>query len=257
MNQLRRIDLPLLTIAVIGGAAMALMSVASFEFFGYVLPVPALALASTVVMAAGLPALKIAARFNPTKRAFAGALWALVSVELVAQYFKAQAHFARAVGARADLAGSDLAAAAADGIASRLLAFVFLASMPFVLLLCVDAGLDRWRVVRSQGARAGLRRFAGVRARFARLRASTRPVRAALTQARAELATLRSERDAARALAVQARAELDRERARPVLSLESAVGLLLEAGAPEATIRTWRDTGRLRLVDAPSIIEER
>lgn len=249
-------DPALVVIALIGLSALVLTSVASYEFFGYVLPAQELALASTVVMAAGLPALKLAARFAPTKQQaqrFALALYGLLAVELVAQYFKAQAHFARQVAARPELAGSDLAAAAGNDYASRVLAFVFLASLPFVVVLCVDALADRWLALRS-------RRVAGLRARFARLRrlfarkrrerrSALRPLRAGLAAARAEGAQLRAERDDARGLAVQLRAELDRERGRPVLSLESAADLLIEAGAPEATIRTWRTAGRLRLAE--------
>lgn len=48
-------------------------------------------------------------------------------------------------------------------------------------------------------------------------------------------------------------AELARERGRPVLTLESAAQLLITAGAPEATIRNWRERGRLQ---APAIEEE-
>lgn len=245
---------------LIGAAALALTATGSFVFFGYLLD-PTLALAATIVLAAGIPVLKWATRFESDPRRRGWLLVALViflCVELLAQYFKGQAGFAGAV-AGAGVAGSDLAVAAGDALWSRALTILFLATMPLVVVLMVDALASRVLAVRS-------RRFAGLSTRFARLRrffarkrrerrAALQPLRAGFAAARAEAAQLRTERDDARALAVGLRAELDRERGRPVLTLETAVGLLLDAGAPEATIRTWRENGRLRLAE-PVTTEE-
>lgn len=261
-------------------AALALTSVATYIFFGYLLAWP-LALAATVVLAAGIPVLKWAVRFE-TRPGRARVLWvalgAFLGIELLAQYFKGQAAFAPAVAA-AGVGGSDLARAARDPLWSRVLATVFLASLPLVVVLMVDRLADRAVALSIARPARGMRRYARFRRRAARLRSALRANLRQLATTRDELATTREtltaarvaveaasqaeigqlraqlghahdERDRARALAVQLRAEADTLRGRPQLTIESALTLLVEAGAPEATIRGWRESGRLQLASA-------
>lgn len=277
-------------------AGLTLTSVATLEFFSYLLPF-GLALAATIVMAAGLPLLKFASEFDRQHRTTYGRwLWGFLVVELVAQYFKAQANFSSTVAGKATLQGTDIAAAAANGYVSRILAFVFLASLPFVVVGMCHATAQRWRTLRAQGVRHGWGRWSRIRARVARLRRSLAQVRADLAQThaaltdrdaliaslhttvaelrawgadlqatlttresdlaqtRAQLKTalthladrerLLTDRDAALARLTD---DLAQERARPILTADAAVQLLIAAGAPEATIRGWLTTGRVKL----------
>lgn len=265
----------LLAYAVIALAALALTSVGAYEFFEKLLG-PYLAPLATVVISAGVPILKLSAHYDRDQaRARTLTIWMLLllGVELLAQYFKAQAGFAPAVRARPDLAGSDLAAAAASWWASRILAFVFLASLPLVVVAAFDALARRWDTLRARRARGGLRGwlryFAPRRARFARLRARLADARGAVALQHAQLVTEQralaetratlAERDqqlaAAARVVAQLRSDLAAERGRPVLSLENAARVLLEAGAPEATIRGWLTSGRLKLADTRELIE--
>lgn len=66
----------------------------------------------------------------------------------------------------------------------------------------------------------------------------------------ADLASTRAELATARDTIATLRDTVAAERSRPVLRLEDATRLLVEAGAPEATIRGWMTSGRLRLADA-------
>lgn len=326
-------------------AALSLTSVASFEFFSYLLP-PALALAATVVLAAGLPLLKFAAHFDRERgQTYGQWLWGFLAVELIAQYFKAQASFAIKVGEQTALAGTDIASAAGNGFFSRVLAFVFLASLPFVVVGMCHAAAERWRVLHAQLVRKGWSRFtrllardrrlramlAGLRAELANLRATitdhdsaVASLRAQLTTALAQLAEtqaaltqrdaqvtnlhtqltmtsrslaerdeqitslrtdvaatsrLLAERDytlaeqdnqiatlrtnlttTTRALTERERTlaeweqtitmlrdDLAQERARPILTADAAIRMLIAAGAPEGTIRGWLTTGRVQL----------
>ena len=326
-------------------AALSITSVAAFEFFSYLLP-PALALAATVVLAAGVPLLKFAAHFDREHGTTYGQwLWGFLAVELIAQYFKAQASFAIKVGAQPALINTDIAGAAANGVFSRILAFVFLASLPFVVVGMCHAAAERWRVLAAQRVRKGWSRFTRLRARdrrlralLANLRAELATIRAAFTEQESTLATVRAqladvlatlattsrtlanrdeqitnlhadltatcatlanrdeqitslraevatttrtlaetratltERDAqvtslhahltttTRALAERERHLAEREqtitilrddlaseRARPILTADAAIRMLIAAGAPEATIRGWITAGRVQL----------
>lgn len=237
-------------------AALSLTSVGTFEFFKFILP-GELAFAATIVLAAGIPLLKLGSQFdNAKKDGYLIWLVLFLGVELLAQYFKAQASFSKKVGAEAALAGSDLAAAAADGSASRILAFLFLASLPFVVVAMCGLAADRWVAVRSRRARSGLRRFAGIRAKFARLRAAFAPIRAELVAVRGEADQLRSELAAARSeiarrdtWLIEARGQLAELRSRPVLDVETAAKFLITAGAPETTVRGWLTQGRIRQIE--------
>lgn len=71
------------------------------------------------------------------------------------------------------------------------------------------------------------------RARVRRIRSEVAPIRAELAEARATLAQYE-------AWLRQARAELERERSRPVLTVETAAELFVSMGAPESTVRGWR-----------------
>lgn len=233
-------------------AALSITSVGTFEFFAFILPW-GLALAATIVLAAGIPLLKLGSQFdNAKKDGYLIWLVLFLGVELLAQYFKAQASFSKKVGAETALAGSDLAAAAADGGASRILAFLFLASLPLVVVAMCGLAADRWVAVRSRRARAGLRRFAGIRARFAKLRAAFAPLRGENAQLRAELVAARSEIARRDGWLIEARGQLAELRSRPVLDVETAARLLIAAGAPETTIRGWQTTGRLKEIEEVS-----
>lgn len=234
----RHLDLWTVGFLAVMLAALTLTSVGTFEFFSFILPA-GLAFAATVVLAAGIPLLKFAAVFDARRAGRYGLImWAFLAVELLAQYFKAQASFAPKVAAAREIAASDLAAAAANGYASRVLAFVFLASLPFVVVAMCQAAADR--LARRRAV------FARIRDGFAALRAEAVRLRADLAAARAETAPVRAELEEARARVAQyedwlrqARTELERERARPVLSVETAARLLVARGAPETTIRGW------------------
>lgn len=243
----RRFDPLAIGYAVVGLAALTLTSVATFTFFDYLLPWE-LALAATIVLASGLPLLKFAARIDPVRgRAYGHWLYAVLGVELVAQYFKAQASFAPTVLSTAALARTDLATAATNGVASRVLAFVFLASLPFVVLAMCQALADR---VASQHARSSARKLAKIRARVRRLRAALAPLRAQIATLHALLAERDAQLAAAARLVTDLRTELARERSRPVLDVETAMRVLVDAGAPEATLRGWRQSGRLTLIES-------
>lgn len=265
-------------------AALSITSVGTFEFFAFILPW-VLALAATVVLAAGIPLLKLGSQFdNAKKQGYLIWLVLFLGVELLAQYFKAQASFSKKVGEATSLAGSDLAAAAANWGASRFLAFLFLASLPFVVVAMCGLAADRWVAVRSRGVRSGLRRFAGIRAKFAKIRRMFVVARADLAAVRSELAdirpkfaatcadiaALRSENaqlDADLVLAhsdlaaarseivrrdgwlVEARGQLAELRSRPVLDVETAARFLIASGAPETTIRGWVTAGRVKQIE--------
>lgn len=230
-------------------AALSITSVGTFEFFAFILPW-GLALAATVVLAAGIPLLKLGSQFDNAKKD-GYLLWLILflGVELLAQYFKAQASFAKKVGEATSLQGSDLAAAAADGGASRILAFLFLASLPFVVVAMCGLAADRWVAVRSRRVRSGLRRFAGIRARFAKLRASIVPLRGEVVALRAELVVARSEIARRDGWLIEARGQLAELRSRPVLDVETAARFLIAAGAPETTIRGWQNAGRIKQIE--------
>jgi hypothetical protein len=71
-----------------------------------------------------------------------------------------------------------------------------------------------------------------------------------LAQPRAASANLPQDLADARAELATVREQLAAERARPVvLRVEDAARLLVKAGAPESTIRTWVESGRLRLLE--------
>lgn len=230
-------------------AALSITSVGTFEFFAFILPW-GLALAATVVLAAGIPLLKLGSQFdNAKKDSYLIWLVLFLGVELLAQYFKAQASFSKKVGEATSLAGSDLAAAAANWGASRFLAFLFLASLPFVVVAMCGLAADRWVVVRSRGVRSGLRRFAGIRTKFAKLRALVAPLRGENAQLRSDLAAARSEIARRDTWLIEARGQLAELRSRPVLDVETAAKFLITAGAPETTVRGWLTQGRIRQIE--------
>ncbi len=275
------IDLWAAGFLVVAAAALAITSVGTFELFAFLLPWW-LAAAATVVLAVGIPLLKFAATFDRRRgRSYLAIMGGFLLVELVAQYFKAQSAFSATVAANASLRGSDLAAAAADGVASRVLAFLFLASLPLVVVVMTHAAAQRIASDRTTSARVraivarSRARLAAARAELAASRAEVAQSRGDLTAARAELEVVRADLGEARAevadrraaltvsiaqtssaraeVAAQAaqlaqyegwlrqsRADLERERSRPVLTVETAAELFIRAGAPESTVRGWR-----------------
>lgn len=119
-----------------------------------------------MVLAAGIPLLKFAATFDRRRSlGYIAIMAAFLLIELLAQYFKAQASFSPTVGRDAALAGSDLASAALNPAWSRLLAFVFLASLPLVVVAMSHAAAERLALVAKRGTHA-----MRIRAVFARLR---------------------------------------------------------------------------------------
>jgi len=263
-------------------SAMALTSVGAFEFFGYLLS-PGLALAATVVFAVGLPLLKIADMNQSPDAgkhmtAIRWLLYAVLALELVAQYFKAQSSFTKTVLSHAGVLGSDLALAATNPYTSRLVSFLMLASLPaLVYIVTGELYKTAQRMPIMRGAIANLNQTL---AELRQTLAERNQAHAELAQEHAELAqrlattqaTLAESESTIHALG-GSNAQLESRHAQdvatiaelrsilaqaaeqanaPRLTLASAIELLVDLGAPRSTIQHWMTTKRLNQPNEPT-----
>lgn len=146
------LDLPLGVFVGLMLSAAAITSHGTWAFYSLILP-PALALAATIVLTAGIPAMELAAVLDRKGRwRHILVMLGLLSLEAFAQYLQAQTTFKTLITERfPNPAGIDLATFAAEP-RGRWLPIAFLAALSIFVVATGYAASARIRDLRAQAA---------------------------------------------------------------------------------------------------------